>query len=74
MIAGLFAFSNFAVAQEASDNPYIYETQDEVAESDDLPGNPGDPQPAPIDDYLPVLFFVIVAITLKYKRERYLQK
>ncbi|SDM34919.1 hypothetical protein SAMN05216273_12530, partial [Chryseobacterium taihuense] len=30
LITALFAVSGFALAQETSDNPYVYETQDEV--------------------------------------------
>lgn len=65
LITALFAVSGFSLAQETSDNPYVYETQDEVSESDDFPGNPGDPNPAPIDDYIPALFVLAAAIAVK---------
>ncbi len=71
LITALFAVSGFVLAQEqeTSDNPYVHETQDEVAE-DTYPGNPGDPNPAPIDDYIPALFVLAAAIAVRAKMNR----
>ncbi|WP_144282448.1 hypothetical protein [Chryseobacterium echinoideorum] len=75
IIAGLFAVSGFALAQEATDNPYVYETtQDEVAEEDEYPGNPGDPKSAPIDDYIPALFVLAAAIAVRAKMKKKLKE
>ncbi|MXS70118.1 hypothetical protein GSF70_02705 [Flavobacteriaceae bacterium W22] len=70
LITALFAVSGFVLAQEqeTSDNPYVYETQDEVAEEDTYPGNPADP--APIDDYIPALFVLAAAIAVRAKMKR----
>lgn len=59
--------SGFALAQ-ASENPYIYDTpvEDEVAE--DYPGNPADP--APIDDYVPLLFVVAASLAVVYANKK----
>lgn len=72
LITALFAVSGFASAQEqeTSDNPYVYETQNEVADEDTYPGNPGDPNPAPIDDYIPALFVLAAAIAVRAKMKR----
>ena len=56
VISGL-AFAN------QSDNPFIYdEPSAETMAEGDAPAGPGDPNPAPIDQYVPVL--VIIAATL----------
>ena len=73
LITALFAVSGFALAQEISDNPYVYETQDEVADEDAYPGNPGDPNPAPIDDYIPALFVLAAAIAVKAAMKKKVQ-
>lgn len=61
--------SGFTLAQEESDNPYVYETtsaEDDVAE--DFPGNPGDP--APIDQYVPVLLIIAASLVVVYANKK----
>jgi hypothetical protein len=51
------AFSAFGFAQESSENSFLYEEcSSTFSEEDTFPGNPGDPNVAPIDRYIPVLF------------------
>lgn len=64
ILIGLFVLSNFVIAQNVSDNQYVYESSDEVSEADSYPGNPGDPNPVPIDDYIPTLFIIGVAFAV----------
>ncbi|REC48368.1 hypothetical protein DRF62_19865 [Chryseobacterium piscium] len=63
--------SGFAFAQESSDNPFVYDNgATELQEEDVLPGNPGDPLPAPIDDYIPTLLIIAVAFTIAYANKK----
>jgi hypothetical protein len=62
--------SGLAFAQDSSDNPYIYDTDPnamELDEEDVYPANPGD---APIDDYIPALFVVGVALAIAYSKKK----
>ena len=62
--------SGFAFADQ-SDNPYIYdEPQMETMAEGDAPAGPGDPNAAPIDQYIPVLLLVGLAITFVYGRRK----
>lgn len=56
------AISGFSFAQENSDNPYIYEESSSLLEEDVFPSNPGDPNPAPIDEYVPALLVFAIAL------------
>lgn len=68
------AFSGIAYAQQ-SDNPFVYDNSSQE-EADPVPGTPGDPvQPAPIDQYIQVLFFAgIGTILLHAKRKKAVNK
>lgn len=70
ILAGLFAISSFAMAQETSDNPYVYDTQNEAAEGDTFPGNPGDPNPAPVDQCVPFLLLTAIGMVVVFARKR----
>ena len=49
--------SGFSLAQ--SDNPYVYDQNGTSAmQEEDNPAGPGDPNPAPIDEYIPALFII----------------
>jgi len=53
--------SGFAVAQNTSDNPFVYETTgNEMQQEDVVPGTPGDP--VPVDQYIPALLVMAAAI------------
>lgn len=62
--------SGLAFADQ-SDNPYVYDEPEmgTMAEGDS-PAGPGDPNPAPIDQYIPALLLVGVAITFAYGRRK----
>lgn len=65
----VMAFSGIAYAQQ-SDNPFVY---DEISEekADPVPGTPGDPvQPAPIDDYIQILFLAGIGTILLYAKRK----
>lgn len=64
VLIGLFVLSNFVIAQNVSDNQYVYENSDEVSADETFPGSPGDPNPVPIDDYIPALFIIGVAFAV----------
>lgn len=62
------AFSGIAYAQQ-SDNPFVYDMTEEKA--DPVPGTPGDPvQPAPIDEYVPILFIAGIATIILYAKRK----
>lgn len=61
-----FTLSIFAMAQDVSDNQYVYDNNDEVSEDGSFPGSPGDPNTAPIDDYIPVLFVIGAAFAIRF--------
>lgn len=65
LILSCFAFAG------KSDNPYIYDEPEmgTMAEGD-APAGPGDPNAAPIDQYIPVLALVGVAIAFAYGRRK----
>ena len=69
IITGLFVLSNFAAAQDTSDNPYVYETQNEEAEAD-YPGNPADPDPVPIDQYIPYLLLTAMGMVVVFSKKK----
>ncbi|UOE38887.1 hypothetical protein [Chryseobacterium oryzae] len=72
ILVALFAVSNFAFAQQNdSNNPYVYETQNDPADADEFPSNPGDPKILPIDDYIPVLFIIglVIAFGVSMKKK-----
>lgn len=62
----LFVLSNFAMAQNDSDNPYLYESNNEISSDETFPGSPGNPNPVPIDDYTPILFVLGAAFAIRY--------
>ncbi|MEY8759802.1 hypothetical protein [Chryseobacterium tongliaoense] len=77
IIACLIIFSSFAYAQESSenDNPFMreessrassVEEEETMVEEDIFPGNPGDPQAAPVDQYIPVLILVALGIIVAH--------
>lgn len=70
ILIGLFVLSNFVIAQNVSDNQYVYESSDEVSADETYPGNPGDPNPVPINDYIPTLFMIGVAIAVGYSMKK----
>ena len=62
--------SGLAFADQ-SDNPYVYdEPETGTMAEGDAPAGPGDPNPAPIDQYIPVLVFVGIAMAFVYGRKR----
>lgn len=71
IIIFVMLFSGFAFAQESSDdNVFVYDTDvnaDEPEEEDVYPANPGG---APIDDYIPGLFIVGVALAIAYANKK----
>ncbi|WP_162088587.1 hypothetical protein [Chryseobacterium aquaeductus] len=67
IIIGSIVLSGFAFAQQNSDNPYVYD-EPEVTEGDVFPGNPGDPNAAPIDEYIPALLIMAIAMIVVYKK------
>lgn len=54
--------SGFAFAQ-TSDNPYVY-NDPSATEGDVFPGNPGDPNAAPEDQYISGLFVLAITIVI----------
>ncbi|UOU96700.1 hypothetical protein MUU74_09330 [Chryseobacterium daecheongense] len=72
VITSLIILSSSIFAQESSDNnPFVYqESSANETEEDVYPGNPGDPEPAPIDQYIPVLVIVAVGIIVYAKRKK----
>lgn len=53
------------------DNPYVYdEPEMEKLAEGDVPAGPGDPNAAPIDQYIPVLLLVGLAIAFVYGRRK----
>ncbi|MCX8523501.1 hypothetical protein OF897_06165 [Chryseobacterium formosus] len=70
ILIGLFVLSNFVIAQNVSDNQYVYESSDEVSGDETFPGNPGDPKPVPIDNYIPILFIIGVTIVVGYSMKK----
>ncbi|MBW7676601.1 hypothetical protein [Chryseobacterium chendengshani] len=65
--------SGFASAQQqtSDNNSYVYETE-ELPEGDVFPGNPADP--APVDQYIPVLFLVAAAMIFTYAQKKKIAK
>lgn len=61
-------FSSVAFSQETTDNSFVYEETSNNLD-DTFPGNPGDPQTAPIDEYVPVLILVAFGIIFAYSRK-----
>ncbi|MGO4710668.1 hypothetical protein AB4Y90_16500 [Chryseobacterium sp. 2TAF14] len=71
LIMFLIVLSGFAFAQnDSSENPFIYEESNDFQEEDVLPGNPGDPNPAPIDDYIPALLIMTIVLTFVYAKKK----
>jgi len=67
-----FVISGFALSQQNSDNSYLYKESYSHAEEDAFPGNPGDPNPVPIDQYIPLLMIIamsMVVVITKHKKE-----
>lgn len=64
------AISSLSFSQENSDNPYIYEESSGLLEEDVFPSNPGDPNAAPIDDYVPALLVFAVALICIVNKKR----
>lgn len=61
--------SAFAQQQPSDTNLYVYkEVSDDLPEGDVFPGNPADP--APINQYVPVLALVAVAMVFAYARKK----
>jgi len=62
--------SSFAFAGQ-SENPYIYDESSMATMAEgDAPAGPGDPNAAPIDQYIPVLVLAAIAITFIYGRRK----
>ncbi|ROI00550.1 hypothetical protein [Chryseobacterium daecheongense] len=72
VIASLIILSSSIFAQESSDdNQFVYqESSTKNTEEDVYPGNPGDPEPAPIDQYIPALVIMAVGIIVYAKRKK----
>jgi len=63
-------FSAFSFAQESADNSYVYEqSTEQIEEENGFPGNPGDPEPASIDDYVPLLLIAAVGLVICYRKK-----
>ncbi|MCX8531545.1 hypothetical protein [Chryseobacterium luquanense] len=65
--------SGFACAQSSDDNPYLYD-EPSPTEGDTFPGNPGDPNAAPVDQYIPALFVLAITIILGASTKKDLDK
>lgn len=72
IITSLIILSGSIFAQESSDdNQFVYqESSANKTEEDVVPGNPGDPESAPIDQYIPALVIVAVGIIVYAKRKK----
>lgn len=67
----VMVLSGFAFAQESSDNPFVYDNDtSELYEEEITPANPGDPKPAPIDDYIPALLIIAIAFVIAYANKK----
>lgn len=69
LVISSIVLSGFAFAQN-SDNPFIYDTSEDLQEEEVVPGNPGDPKPAPIDQYIPVLILTAVLLAYRYGKKK----
>lgn len=68
IIIFVIVLSGFTFAQESSDNPFVYNNgTTELQEEDTFPANPG---LAPIDDYIPGLLVVAVALVIAYANKK----
>ena len=64
----VMVLSGFTFAQESSDNPFVYDNgTTELQEEDVFPANPGG---VPIDDYIPALLIVAVALVIAYANKK----
>ncbi|MCU7615794.1 hypothetical protein NZ698_01170 [Chryseobacterium sp. PBS4-4] len=70
LITCSIVLSGFAFAQEKTDNPYLYNESADTSAGDTFPGNPGDPNAAPIDQYILLLALVGIAIAFNYGRRK----
>lgn len=63
-------FSGLGFGQQSSENPFIYEeAYDEgVLAEDTYPGNPGDPDSVPVDEYVPALLVMALAMIVVYRK------
>lgn len=61
--------SGFACAQSSDDNPYLYD-EPSATEGETFPGNPGDPNTAPVDQYIPCLLLTAIGMVVVFARKR----
>ena len=61
--------SGFAFAQ-STDNPYIYDDEPSAEEQDVFPSNPGDPNPSPVDQYIPLLLLTAIGMVVVFARNK----
>lgn len=70
-IAIIFLLVISGIAFGQSDNPYVYdEPETSIMEEGDNPAGPGDPNPVPIDHYVPVLFIIAAVFTSAYGKRK----
>lgn len=63
------AVSGFSLAQ--SHNPYVYDQPETSAMQErDTPAGPGDPGSVPIDEYIPALFIIGIALAFGASNKR----
>ncbi|MDF2553840.1 MAG: hypothetical protein K0R36_2044 [Chryseobacterium sp.] len=63
LITCSIVLSTFSFAKESSENQFVYEESSSTfSEEDTFPGNPGDPNTAPIDQYVLILLTTALAL------------
>lgn len=71
LITYSIVLSTFSFAQESSENPFVYgESSSKFSEEDTFPGNPGDPNTAPIDQYVLILLTTALALIVSAAKRK----
>ena len=80
IVIALMIVSGFAFAQNSSDNPFIYDNSNisdnssNLQQEDSFPNNPGDPNTAPIDEYIPMLLIVATVLIFIHSKWKTAEK
>ena len=69
LITCSIVLSGLGFAQSSDDNSYVYE-KTPVTQEDTFPGNPGDPNASPIDQYIPLLLLTAIVMLIVLKRKQ----
>ncbi|MCY0979391.1 hypothetical protein PGH12_08405 [Chryseobacterium wangxinyae] len=69
LITCSIVLSGLGFAQSSDDNSYVYE-KTPVTQEDTFPGNPGDPNASPIDQYIPLLLLTAIGLVVVLKRKQ----